>query len=317
MIADRIQEVLASGQRTLESTGELSGRSPCGVRHAVAVTAARARSILFRPASGKSLFPPTPSSHGRGGGARRGTCDMDPGTLALGQTVKPLLWAWRADRDRHIGGVVSPCGLAACLEQGFGWWRTRRAHGSAWAPPAGGFGIGATFSFYHQGHDIGGGGMIVTNDDRPAEESRIYRDQGKRLCGKRPRAHGIQLAPIGTTPSSGSHLERSSAMIAAGRRSPPIPGAPHLQNSNCCGPPTGVCNYYKYSRSSGADNRQELKVLRECHGVSWRERSMRPCTCSPFSQNSPAARCRSRRTSAPVTSAFRSSRGWRMRTQTG
>ena len=68
--------------------------------------------------------------------------------------------------------------------------RRRRACRSSRTPPtptapldgqaAGTFGVAGSFSFYPTKVITGGeGGMIVTDDERIADEARIYRDQGK------------------------------------------------------------------------------------------------------------------------------------------
>ncbi len=293
-IADRIQEVLASGQLTLGKYGaefERAFAAFCGVRHAVAVNSGTsALEILFRSLGieGKKVIVPsntffaTAAAVVHAGGTPL-FADMDPGTFALGpETVKPLLGPGVAGIVTvHIGGIVSPrMPELAALAREQGLWLVEdaaHAHGSACGSTrAGGFGIGATFSFYPtKVMTSAEGGMIVTNDDRLAEESRIYRDQGKKSFAENAHVrmgYNWRLsephAIIGL-----KHLERLPAMIAdrqaiAARYDRGLRTFQNLEPLAV--PPDGVCNYYKYiAVLRRKTNRQELKkVLRERHGVS-------------------------------------------------
>src|SRR5205814_1065807 len=85
----------------------------------------------------------------------------------------------------HIGGLVTPdidAIQALCRARGL-WVVEDAAHAqgsSHGGRQAGSFGTAASFSFYPtKVMTSGEGGMIVTDDDRIAEEARIYRDQGK------------------------------------------------------------------------------------------------------------------------------------------
>jgi dTDP-4-amino-4,6-dideoxygalactose transaminase len=85
----------------------------------------------------------------------------------------------------HIGGIVTPhMDEIRALCDAHGVWLfedAAHAQGSTLAGrSAGTWGDAASFSFYPtKVMTSGEGGMIVTNDDRLAEEARIYRDQGK------------------------------------------------------------------------------------------------------------------------------------------
>ena len=117
--------------------------------------------------------------------------------------------------------------------------------------------------------------MIDTNDNRIAEESRIYRDQGK--ASFTVNAH-IRMgynwrmsephAIIGL-----KHLERLPAMIADRRAIAAIydHGLREFRNLSALSVPDGgFCNYYKYiAILKEKRNRKELKsALRDRYAVS-------------------------------------------------
>ena len=85
----------------------------------------------------------------------------------------------------HIGGYVAPSVLdlvAICDAAGVPLVEdAAHAHGASLdGASAGSFGVAGTFSFYPTKVMAGGeGGMIVSADERIADEARIYRDQGK------------------------------------------------------------------------------------------------------------------------------------------
>jgi dTDP-4-amino-4,6-dideoxygalactose transaminase len=119
------------------------------------------------------------------------------------------------------------------------------------------------------------GGMIVSNDDRLTEESRVYRDQGKASFTmnthirmgynwRMSEPHAI----IGL-----KHLERLAAMIADRQAVAAIydRGLAEFRNLHALRvPPGGVCNYYKYiAVLREKRDRKELKtILRERHGIA-------------------------------------------------
>ena len=117
--------------------------------------------------------------------------------------------------------------------------------------------------------------MIVTDDDRLAEESRIYRDQGKKSFTENAHVRmgynwrmSEPHAIIGLR-----HLERLQAMIADRRAIAAIydKGLSTFKNLHPLPVPRqGASNYYKYIVVLRERcNRKELKtVLRERHQVS-------------------------------------------------
>ena len=133
-----------------------------------------------------------------------------------------------------------------------------------------------TFSFYPtKVMTAGEGGMITTNDDRLAEEARIYRDQGK--ASFTVNAHtrlGYNWRMSEPNAIIGRrHLERLPDMIADRQR---IAGLYDAALKDFSGltplrtPPGGECNYYKYVVSlARPPDRNALKAgLREKYGVS-------------------------------------------------
>ncbi|NLV32269.1 MAG: DegT/DnrJ/EryC1/StrS aminotransferase family protein [Acidobacteria bacterium] len=293
-IADRIQEVLASGQLTLGKYGsqfEKAFSEFCGIRHAIAVSSGTsALEILFRTigVEGKKVIVPsntffaTAAAVVHAGGIPV-FADMDPETFALGpETVKPLLEPGVAGIVTvHIGGVVSPRMpdlVSLAREKGlFLVEDAAHAHGSSHGSTgAGGFGLGATFSFYPtKVMTSAEGGMIVTGDERLAEEARIYRDQGKKSFTENAHVrmgHNWRLsephAIIGL-----KHLERLPAMIADRQAIAALYDRGLRAFKNLAPLPVpagGTCNYYKYiAVLRRATDRRELKrVLRERYAVS-------------------------------------------------
>jgi dTDP-4-amino-4,6-dideoxygalactose transaminase len=151
------------------------------------------------------------------------------------------------------------------------------AHGSSYdGVSAGAFGIASAFSFYPtKVMTSGEGGMIVTNDQKMAEEARIYRDQGKASFTQ--NAH-IRMgynwrmsephAIIGLR-----HLERLPAMISDRQKvarayDEGLKEFHHLTPLKI--PSGGVCNYYKYIVIlKEKRDRKTLKTsLRDRYGVS-------------------------------------------------
>jgi dTDP-4-amino-4,6-dideoxygalactose transaminase len=151
------------------------------------------------------------------------------------------------------------------------------AHGSSYnGVHAGSFGLAGSFSFYPtKVMTSGEGGMIVTNDDRIAEEARIYRDQGKASFTQNAHVRmgynwrmSEPHAIIGLR-----HLERLPAMIADRQRIASVFDRELQALSNLSPlavPPHGICNYYKYIVVlKDKQDRRELKaLLRDRYGVS-------------------------------------------------
>lgn len=197
-ILRRIDDCLSTGQLTLGKYGnELEERFAAylGVKHAVAVSSGTSaieiplrilgvedREVLV-PAN---TFFATAAAVAHAGGRPR-FVDCDPATMAIDPA--DLRRAIGPDTAGvilvHIAGLVTPqIGAIRQICDEAGIWLfedAAHAHGSAHAGRmAGAFGVAASFSFYPTKVVAGGeGGLIVTDDDRIAEEARIYRDQGK------------------------------------------------------------------------------------------------------------------------------------------
>ncbi|MBU6216078.1 MAG: DegT/DnrJ/EryC1/StrS family aminotransferase, partial [Acidobacteria bacterium] len=197
-ILRRIDECLKSGQLTLGSIGKeleaefaVAHASP----HAIAVssgTSALEIPLRVLEASRGEVLVQTNSFFATAAatlssGARIRFVDCDPATMAL----DPAAVEAAIGPDTvgvvtvHIGGYVPPSVRELqriCEEHGL--WLVEdaaHAHGSSLdGQMAGTFGVAGSFSFYPTKVIAGGeGGMIVTADDRIAEEALIYRDQGK------------------------------------------------------------------------------------------------------------------------------------------
>jgi perosamine synthetase len=293
-IAERIQEVLETGQLTLGKYGDEFERRfarLCGVRHAIAVNSGTsALEILLRSLGieGKEVIVPTNTFFATAAavvhaGGIPVMVDMDPSSFGVRpEDVNKSLGAKTAGMIVvHIGGIVS-AQMPALVElaRDKGLWLVEdaaHAHGSSYQSiRAGAFGIGSSFSFYPtKVMTSAEGGMIVTNDDRLAEESRIYRDQGK--ASFTVNAH-VRMgynwrmsephAIIGLR-----HLNRLPTMIAERRAIAEIydQGLSAFKNLFALSVPSeGFCNYYKYiAVLKEHRDRKELKsLLREKFGVS-------------------------------------------------
>jgi dTDP-4-amino-4,6-dideoxygalactose transaminase len=115
----------------------------------------------------------------------------------------------------------------------------------------------------------GEGGMITTNDDRIADEARIYRDQGKASFTQNAHTRlgynwrmSEPHAVIGLR-----HLSRLPEMIRDRQRIAGLYDAALKDFSGIAPlavPPGGSCNYYKYI----AVLREPLAQLRAEYGVS-------------------------------------------------
>jgi perosamine synthetase len=293
-IAERIQDVLESGQLTLGKFGEEFEKRfarLCGVHHAIAVNSGTsALEILLRSLGikGKKVIVPTNTFFATAAavvhaGGIPVLVDMDPETFAVRpqDVAKSLTPKTAGIVMVHIGGIVSaqtPALVELASQKGL--WLVEdaaHAHGSSYRSiSAGAFGIGGSFSFYPtKVMTSAEGGMIVTNDGRLAEESRIYRDQGK--ASFTVNAH-IRMgynwrmsephAIIGLR-----HLERLATMIADRRAIADIysEGLTEFKNLYALGiPADGFCNYYKYiAVLKQKRDRKELKsILKERYGVS-------------------------------------------------
>ncbi len=293
-IVEKIDEVLASGMLTLGRYGKEFERrfaALCGTKHAVSVgsgTAALEIALRAIGVEGKEVVVPTNTFFATAAavvhaGARPVFIDMDPASFAIRpEDVERALTARTAAVVVvHIGGVVSerlPELVELCRRKGIPLVEdAAHAHGSSYqGTMAGAFGLAAAFSFYPtKVMTSAEGGMLVTNDDRIAEEAVIYRDQGKAsfLVNAHTRmGHNWRMsephAIIGLR-----HLERLPEMIADRQRiaalyDDALAGFRGLQPLRV--PEGGVSNYYKYiAVMRERRDRQELKRrLREGFGVS-------------------------------------------------
>jgi perosamine synthetase len=293
-IADRIKEVLASGQLTLGKYGEEFEKRfarLCGVRHGIAVNSGTSSlEIILRSlgVEGKDVLVPTNTFFATAAavvhaGGHPILVDMDPEFFGLTPEAveKKLTPKTAGIIVVHIGGIVSSrMPELAELAAKKGLWLVEdaaHAHGSSYkSVNSGAFGIAGSFSFYPtKVMTSAEGGMIVTNDDRIAEESRIYRDQGK--ASFTVNAH-VRMgynwrlsephAIIGLR-----HLERLPGMIAERRKIAYIydDGLKELTNLRPIAVPSdGFCNYYKYIAvlKEKRDRKELKKVLRERYEVS-------------------------------------------------
>jgi len=269
-IADRIQEVLASGQLTLGSYGkqfEESFARFCGVRHAVAVSSGTSSlEIILRAlgVEGKDVLVPANTFFATAAavvhaGATPVLVDMDPESFGVSpdELERRLTANTAAAVVVHIGGIVSrrmPELKELAARKGFQLVEdAAHAHGSSFSgTSAGAFGCAGSFSFYPtKVMTSAEGGMIVTDDARIAEEARIYRDQGKASFTQNAHTRmgynwrmSEPHAIIGLR-----HLERLPAMIADRRKIAALydRALAGFDNLTPVGPPPGgESNYYKY-----------------------------------------------------------------------
>lgn len=293
-IADRIQEVLGTGQLTLGKYGtefEQKFARFCGVQHAIAVNSGTSSlEIILRAlgVEGKDVLVPTNTFFATAAavvhaGGRPVLVDMDPESFGVRpeDAEKKLTANTVAMIVAHIGGIVSsrsPDLQAWAVQKGISLVEdAAHAHGSSYkGVRAGALGVAGSFSFYPtKVMTAGEGGMIVTNDARIAEEARIYRDQGK--ASFTVNAH-VRMgynwrmsephAIIGL-----KHLERLPAMISDRQKIAALYDRElrALKGlTTVAVPPEGVCNYYKYLvvLNERRDRKALKTLLREQYGVS-------------------------------------------------
>lgn len=293
-ITEKIDEVLSSGMLTLGRYGREFERrfaALCGVKHAVSVssgTAALEIALRAVGVAGKEVIVPTNTFFATAAavvhaGARPIFIDMDAASFAIRpeEVERALTSRTAAVVVVHIGGLVSesvPELAELCRRKGIPLIEdAAHAHGSSLhGTMAGAFGLAAAFSLYPtKVMTSAEGGMLVTNDDRIAEEAVIYRDQGKAsfLVNAHTRmGYNWRMsephAIIGLR-----HLERLPEMIADRQRiaalyDEALAGFQRLKPLRV--PAGGVSNYYKYIVViQERRNRAELKrELRERFGVS-------------------------------------------------
>jgi len=293
-IAERIVEVLTSGQLTLGKYGtqfEERFAQFCGLHHGIAVSSGTsALEIILRilGIEGKDVLVPTNTFFATAAavvhaGGHPVLVDMDSESFAIRpeDVEKCLTPRTVAVIVVHIGGIVS-CRIREIQElcQKKGIWLVEdaaHAHGSSYdGVRAGAFGIAAAFSFYPtKVMTTAEGGMIVTNDHHIAEEARVYRDQGKASFTQ--NAH-IRMgynwrmsepnAIIGLR-----HFERLPEMISDRQKVGMTydHGLKEFRNLNPLKIPTrGVCNYYKYIvvLKDKRDRKTLKSLLRDRYGIS-------------------------------------------------
>jgi perosamine synthetase len=189
-IAERIKEVLTSGQLTLGKYGaefEKQFALFCGVNHGIAVNSGTSSlEIILRGlgVEGKDVVVPTNTFFATAAavvhaGGTPVFVDMDPDSFAvLPEAVERSLTRNTAGIIVvHIGGIVSnQMPELARLAASKGLWLVEdaaHAHGSSYrGTSAGAFGVAGSFSFYPtKVMTCGEGGMITTNDSRLADAS--------------------------------------------------------------------------------------------------------------------------------------------------
>ncbi|MFN8487846.1 MAG: DegT/DnrJ/EryC1/StrS aminotransferase family protein [Caldilineaceae bacterium] len=293
-ILERIDEALSTGQLTLGKYGKMFEERFAkfiGVKHAVVVNSGTSSlEICMRVlnVTGKTVLVPTntffatPASVLHAGGHVK-FVDADPQTFA--SDVSGLEKSLTPDTCGviivHIGGMVTPNidEIVDFCRQHNLWLLedAAHAHGSSIdGRMAGTFGLAASFSFYPtKVMTSAEGGIIVTNDDRIANEARLYRDQGKisftqNLHDKlgynwrMSEPHAI----IGL-----SQFERLEEFIAARRRIARIydEGLRGMKGVSAVDiPANSLSNYYKYlALLEPGINRTTLKrTLKEQYSVS-------------------------------------------------
>ena len=293
-IAERIQEVLASGQLTLGKYGvefERQFAKFCGVPHAIAVNSGTSSlEIILRAlgVEGKDVLVPTNTFFATAAavvhaGGRPVLVDMDPESFGIKpEDIEESLTPKTVGIIVvHIGGIVSRRIVELQeLARRKGLWLVEdaaHAHGSSFNDvKAGAFGIASSFSFYPtKVMTSGEGGMIVTGDNRINEEARIYRDQGKASFTQNAHVRmgynwrmSEPHAIIGL-----KHLERLPSMIADRQKMALMYDRELKSFKNLKAvtvPSGGRCNYYKYiAVLREARDRKALKtLLRAQYGVS-------------------------------------------------
>lgn len=293
-IAARIEEVLATGMLTLGKYGkefEKNFAGLCGVRHAISVnsgTSALEIGLRALGVEGKDVIVPTNTFFATAAavvhaGGTPVFVDMDPESFAIRpEDIEQVLTPNTTGIVVvHIGGVVSArMPELQDLARRRGLWLLEdaaHAHGSSYkGAKAGAFGIAGSFSMYPtKVMTSAEGGMLVTNDDKIAEEALIYRDQGKAsfLVNAHTRmGYNWRMsephAIIGL-----KHLERLPRMIQdrqaiAALYDQALAGFKNLGALKV--PEGGLSNYYKYiAVMEQPRDRKQLKAqLRERFGVS-------------------------------------------------
>jgi perosamine synthetase len=291
-ILRQIDECLATGQLTLGKLGrQLEERFAAyvGVDHAVTVNSGtsaieiplRALGVEGREVlvAANSFFATAAAALAAGASVR--FVDCDPRTMAVdADLLRDAIGPNTAGAlVVHIGGLVTPDIMKLrkiCDDEGVWMFEdAAHAHGSAHdGQMAGTFGTAGSFSFYPTKVMAGGeGGIIVTDDERIADEARIYRDQGKasfltnlhtRLGYNwrmsEPHA-AIALSQFGRLDEFIAHRQHVAARYDAALAASPV--------RPLTIPETSRCNFYKYPAFLPEDvDRAALKqLLRADYGV--------------------------------------------------
>jgi dTDP-4-amino-4,6-dideoxygalactose transaminase len=288
-----IDEALASGQLTLGRIGrELEERFAArhGATHAVAVssgTAAIEISLRCLEVEGREVLVPANTFFATAAaviaaGAQPRFVDCDPVTMAIDPAAAEAAIgpATAGMVVVHIGGLVSPALpelQRLCERRGlFLVEDAAHAHGSALdGQAAGTFGAAGSFSFYPTKVMAGGeGGMIVTDDERLADDARVYRDQGKAGFLANVHTHlgynwrmsephaAISLSQLARLDEFIAHRQRVAARYDAALASLPF--------TPLAVPAAASCNYYKYVvfLPDGLDRMALKQLLRTEYGVA-------------------------------------------------
>ena len=292
-IARQVDAALTSGSLTLGPATrrfEEAFATRHDAAHAVAVASGTAAlEIILRAVgvAGRDVVVPANTFFATAAavvhaGGRPVFADVDPQTMSLspGALEGALSPDTAAVIHVHIGGLVAPTVAAVadlCRRHGVALVEdAAHAHGSSLdGAYAGAFGVAAAFSFYPTKVITSGeGGMILTADDRVADEARIYRDQGKAgFLGNVHVRDGYAWRMSEVHAAIGEvHLRRLDGFLehrahvaarydAALRDVPGVTVIPTPSNA--------VNNHYKYVvlLSPGIDRSHLKRVLREQHEV--------------------------------------------------
>ena len=294
-IADKITEVLATGRLTLgpyTEAFENDFASLLGAKHAIAVssgTSALEIALRTRDVAGKDVLVPADTFFATAAavmaaGGRPVLMDSDIRTMstAAEEIERRITPQTAGIIIVHIAGFVTdrmPEILRVAQEHGL-WVLEDAAHAHASTLNgryAGTFGVAGAFSFYPtKVMTSAEGGMIVTDDDRLAEEARIYRDQGKAsfLENKHIRMGSNWRLSEPHAIIGLRHLTHLEEMVAARRRIAAIFDealtAEDLIVTPIAAPEGCVANYYKYPAMlpDGIDRDAFKAHLRNEHGVA-------------------------------------------------
>ena len=294
-IAEKITEVLGTGRLTLGPYNEEFERDFAkivGSKHAIAVssgTSALEISLRTLDVAGKDVLVPADTFFATAAAvmAAGGTpILMDSDLRTMSTTAEEV--ARRITPDTagviivHIAGFVTdemPEIVRVAKERGL-WVLEDAAHAHASTQGgryAGTFGIAGAFSFYPtKVMTSAEGGMIVTDDDKLAEEARIYRDQGKAsfLTNQHIRMGSNWRLSEPHAIIGIRHLTHLKDMVASRRRIAAIFDkalaeedlvvTPIAEPKGCDG------NYYKYPAMlpDGVDRAEFKAFLKNAHSVN-------------------------------------------------